>query len=113
MPPTTIVANSMPGSFSTTGQVLTATAIDVANGNDVLAAENLFLLVHNSGASSRTFTITSQPDAVTGRTGNVSVSIAAGEKLIFRLTKNGWANGDGKVVFGGNHAELIVSIVKM
>lgn len=111
MPATSLTADSVPGRYSQTGQVLTETAIDVANGNEVLAADTLMIIVRNAGASSRTFTITSQPDPVTGRTGDVSQAIAAGEERLFCLTKSGWMGTNGKVSFGGNHADLKVKLI--
>lgn len=110
MPPTTITAQSVPGAFSATGLIVTETAADVANGNDVLAADSLILAVRNAGASGQLFVITSVADSVTGRTGDISVTIAAGELRQFRLQRAGWANSSGKIVFTGAHADLKLSV---
>lgn len=112
MAATTLTAQTIPGAYSTTGLVVTQHDADAADGNDV-AGDDLFLLVRNSGATSHTFTITSVADPITGRTGDVDVTIAAGELRMFRLQKSGWANAStGKVEFGGSNAELKISVVK-
>jgi hypothetical protein len=113
MAETPVTPNEAPGLYSTSGQVLTQTAIDVANGNAAEAGETTIILVRNTGASAHTFTITSQPDEFTGRTGDVSESIAAGELRAFRVPKNGWADGSGNIIFGGNHAELVASVMTL
>lgn len=113
MPPTTIVAQSVPGAYSATGLIVTETAADPVNGNDVLATDNLILTVRNAGASGRLFVITSVADSVTGRTGDISVTIAAGELRQFRLQRAGWANGSNKIVFTGAHADLKLSVLNV
>jgi len=113
MPATTIAAQTLPGAYSTTGLVVTETAADAANANDVVGADSMFLLVRNAGASGRAFTITSVADPITGRLGNASVTIAAGELRVFRLQKAGWANtSTGKIDFSGAHADLKFSLLK-
>ena len=113
MPPTLLATQTIPGAYSTTGLVLTANDADAVDGNEVAAEDSLFILVRNAGASARTFTITSQPDGVTGRLGNVSVSIAAGELRLFRLKKDGWAHPTtGRISLSGNHTDLKISPLK-
>lgn len=112
MPATTITAQTMPGVYSTTGLVITEVAADPSNSNDVVVTDGQIIVVRNAGASSRAFTMTSVADAITGRTGDVSVSIAAGEMRVFRIAKNGWANSStGKVTFNGAHADLKFSVL--
>lgn len=113
MAATTLTAQTIPGAYSTTGLVVTQHDADAADGNDVAGDDSLFILVRNSGASSRTFTITSQPDPITGRTGDIDVTIAAGELRMFRVQKSGWADPTtGKIDFAGAHAELKISVLK-
>ena len=113
MPPTILNAQTIPGPYSTTGLVLTLHDADAVDGNEVAAEDSLFILVHNAGASSRTFAVTSQPDPVTGRLGNISVAMAAGERRLFRLQKNGWAHPTtGRISFSGKHADLKISVLK-
>jgi hypothetical protein len=114
MPATPVTAKTMPGVYSTTGEVLTETACDPTNGNEVTGTDNMVLLVRNAGATPRLFEITSEPDPVTGRTGDASATIAAGELRVFRLQKQGWANAStGKIAFEGAHADLKVSIINI
>jgi len=113
MPPTTITAQAVPNAFSATGLTITESNADAANGNDVVAEDNLILLVRNAGADPRTFVITSVADAVTGRTGDISVTIAAGQFRSFRLQKFGWMNSGGKIVFTGAHADLKLAVLRL
>lgn len=112
MPATTITAINLPGQYSAVGAAMTFTALDAVNGNDVVAVDNMTFIVRNSGASTRVFAITSQPDPTYGRTGHVSVSIAAGLFHVFNLGKNGWADSAGKINFLGAHADLLICILK-
>jgi hypothetical protein len=92
------------------------TAVDNANGNKFEASTDILLIVHNPTGGALTFNMTSQAisggGAGTGRTGNVSQSIAAGEIRVFRLTKNGWEDSSGNVLIpSGVSASLKVGIV--
>ncbi len=113
MAATTITPDSLPAAHSAAGQVLTATACDVANGNDVAipAGKQLLLTAHNTGGSPYDFEVTSQPDTIFGRTGDIAVELAAGERRVFRLTRNGWVDGNGKLYFLAEYAAIVVTAV--
>lgn len=108
---TTLATQTKPTPYSV-GQVLTATACDSANGNDILfTGQVLHLFFHNtSGGSARTLTIVSQPDVITGRTGDITVSMAVGERRYFCLNPAGWVTAGAKIQFDG-HADIVVSAV--
>ena len=112
---TNINKQTAPGFWSTTGLVLTETAIDTGNGNETGSGSDILLLARNTHATNAyTFTITSQPDPVYGRSGNVNaVSLAAGELRLFRLTGPGWADANGKINFTAQNAAVKVSLVQL
>ena len=116
MPRTSLVAavTAKPAAWSTTGTVVTMTAIDTGNGNSVPATGNDFLIVQNSGGSPYTFTLTSVADPQ-GRTGDVAAaSMAAGEVRIFGpLPSMGWQQSDGALYFTANNAAIKVGIIRM
>lgn len=119
MPRTNIAAINASGTlfpWDTTGLEITMTAADVANQNETPAASKVLLIAYNSGGSSRTVTITSTADTATGRTGNVSSSIAAGDYWCWMLVKNGWQYDDSgtlKFRFGADHADVKFAIIKL
>jgi hypothetical protein len=113
MPPTTLVAQNILNPFSATGLIVVESDSDVANGNDVLAEDNLILYARNSGATGRVLTISSTPDAVTGRTGDITATIAAGQVRLFKLQRAGWATVGGKIEFDGAHAELKLAVLRL
>lgn len=106
---------SAPLAYSTTGLALTEVSVDVANGNYFAPDHsNYLLIVRNSGASTRTITVTSVADPVFNRTGHLGPqNVLAGELRIIRLVKSGWADTSGNINFSGSHADLKVSIVKL
>lgn len=108
MPTTALTVTATPGLYSQTGQALTMAAGDTANNNHMdVDGTPLFLVAHNSGVSTRTITITSVADDITGRTGDVSAqNIAAGEIRIFHLSNPGWANDDNEIVVSVSHADV-------
>ena len=113
MPATTVTANTPPAFHDVDGVQLTENAIDTVNDNDVVGTGYLALIVRNAGASPQTFTVTSQPDDVFGRTGDISKAIPAGETHMFRIRAEGWADGNGKVNFSGTSADLKVMVLNL
>lgn len=89
------------------GAVLAWTAADTSNHEQVTMTGDEVFLVHNTGATSHTYTITSTADPY-GRTGDISgVTIAAGAiHGIGPLGIEGWRQTDGKLYFQANHAEV-------
>jgi Cft2 family RNA processing exonuclease len=100
--------------YSQTGYTVPMVAIDGNNGNEFVASlvRNL-VIVSNTTANERSFTINSQPDPIYGRTGNVSVMVPAGAIRVFPLAYEGWADpATGKISLTG-HGSLLVGVVKL
>lgn len=114
MPTTAISVQDFPGFYSTTGTDITTTAADTTNGNHVaISTVPVLLIARNTGASTRTLTVTSQPLPGSGRTGDISaVNITAGTTKVVFLTKEGWANTSNQVAFSANHAEIVFGAIK-
>lgn len=114
MAETALTKTTAPGKFSQTGTILTMAAADVGNGNKLAGGGDILILAHNTGASTRTVTITSVADPVTGRTGSVTAqNILAGEYRIFRLSSFGWANSAGEIIIAANHAEVKFGVIDL
>ena len=95
---------------------MTMTAVDNVNGNKFTSANDAVVVVHNTSGGPLSFEMTSQPIAGTGvgsgRTGHVDQSLAAGEIRAFRVTKNGWEDGNSEVLIPtGLDAALKVGIL--
>lgn len=79
-----------------------------SNGNQILwgDAGALVLIAQNSGASTRTVTITSKVDPY-NRTGDISAySLGAGEIAVWILERQGFYQSDGYLYLEANHAEV-------
>lgn len=113
MPPTTIAAQAPLSPYNATGLIYTETAADAANGNDTVAADNLLLLVRNSGGTPRVLTIKSTPDANTQRLGDIVNTIAASQTRAFRLQRAGFATTSGRIEFTGAHADLRFTVLQL
>lgn len=88
--------------------------LDNVNGNSIVSEADLLLIVQNPTGGALSFTVTSQPVSGSGRSQNISQSIAAGEIRIFRLTKDGWENTDGLILLPtGLSASLKCGVVKL
>lgn len=115
MAETVLNTTTAPGKWSTTGIALTLATLDNTNGNKFTSANDALLIVQNPTGGSLTMTVTSQPitgsQAGSGRSGNISQSLAAGEIRIFRLTKNGWESGGFVLIPSGLSASLKAGIV--
>lgn len=114
MPRTTLTTSAALGSYNHAGVALTMTAADVANGNQFVASGKDLLVIHNSGASSRTFTVTSVADAY-GRTKDITTeAILAGVyKIVGPLELMGWQQTDGKIYLTADNAEVKFGIVRL
>lgn len=111
----TINPIAAPLAYAVAGTTLSWTACNVANGNRVPIADGeiLLLFATNDGSEDPVnLTVTSQPDPVFGRTGNISRSIASGAYVAFRLDSIGWAT-NGFVNFNGDNAAVKVMILKI
>ena len=108
MPTTALTATTTPSGYSETGQAITFTAADVANGNHIDSADNIFVVARNVHVSTAyTVTITSQPDSTTGRTGDVdAVSVAAGTATLFQLQSDGWSDSNSQYLINANNTSI-------
>jgi hypothetical protein len=108
---TTLTAQQVPAPYGA-GLKLTLTAADVANKNQVLAANGLFILARNSGASPRTLTVTSVA-CPEGRTEDLVISLAAGEVWTSPIIqKTGFKQTDGYLYLEADHAEVLIAVMK-
>jgi len=94
------------------GVVLTETAADVTNKEQVKWTGREIIVAHNTGASARTVTITSTADSL-GRTGDITAdSIAAGAIAFYGpFNGEGWKQADGYIYFEANNAEVKFGII--
>jgi hypothetical protein len=101
------------GPYPTEGVLITPVAADTSNQNRVLLTGRQVLFARNSGASTRTITITSVGDSVEGRLGTITAeNILAGQvKLYGPFATDGWRQTDGYLWFEANHAEVLFWIV--
>ena len=93
--------------YPTAAVLLTQTAADATNFEYITLAGNEVLIVWNSGATGRTFTITSLADSH-NRTGDITTqAIAADEHFAFGpLGLDGWRQTNGQLYFQASHAEV-------
>lgn len=98
MAETALTVTSEPAQYSQVGIAVVMASVDVANGNKFAASRDMLLLVQNTDSGAHTFGVTSQGLAGSGRKGDVSQSLAAGEIRVFRMTSDGWADGNGNVL---------------
>lgn len=96
------------GRYPTAGVAVTMTAANTTDKEQFALTGREVILIHNTGASSRTYTITSVADPFTGRSGDVSaVSIAAGAiHCIGPMGPDGWRQTDGNLYLEANNAEV-------
>jgi hypothetical protein len=111
---TALKAQGAYGAYAANGADLAMSAADVSNMNQVVATGYDLIVAHNTGASTRTVTITSVADKY-GRTGHItSYSLAAGEYAAFGpFELEGWKQSDGYLYFQADHAEVKFGIVAM
>lgn len=114
MPRTTLTKSTALGAYNHAGVALTMTAADVANMNQFVASGNDLLVIHNTGGSDYTFTVTSVADAY-GRTKDITTeTIAAGAyKVVGPLAVAGWQQTDGKIYIAASNAAVKFGIVQL
>ena len=116
-----VAAQTTVGAYPTTAQMaanardLDEQAGDASLGNYTPIVEGkTFVIAHNTGVGARTITITSQPDTITKRTGDITAySIGAGEIATFGPFKAvGWSNA-GNLDIDVSHAEVKLAILTL
>lgn len=112
MPRTTLTKTASPNPNPTAGVAVTETAGDVANGNQFTWTGREILKLRNSGASTRTYTITSIADPF-GRLGSITTQniLAGATHTIGPFSDLGWRQTDGYVYVDVSHAEVLVSVI--
>lgn len=83
-----------------TAAALTAAAADGVNGNFFINNGRTLLIIKNGGASSITATVTSVPDPY-NRTGDVTVTVAAGAEMVVGPFEQTLFNQASGVTAGG------------
>lgn len=114
MAETTLTKSTAASKWSSAGVAVTMTAVDNTNGNKWAADTDAVVIVQNTSGGALTFQMTSQPLQTSGRTGNVSQSLAASEIRAFRVTKDGWQDANGNILLpSGLNTSLKVGILTL
>lgn len=102
--------------------VYVADAADVNFCNANMAEKNQFsasgkdlLIAWNSGASTYTVTVSSSPDPILSRTGDITTySLAAGEiAAIGPLPMEGWSQTDGKIYVEASNRAVKLAVIDL
>lgn len=106
---TTLHRNGWP----TAGVPVTFTAANPTDKEQFPLTGKEIVIARNSGASSRTITITSV--AYNGRVGDITTeSIAAGAVRVFGpFNINGWKQTDGNLYLEANNAEVLFAVLTL
>lgn len=98
----------------TAGVALTETAENTTDHSQFALTTNDIVVIHNTGGSSYTYTVTSIADPY-GRTGNITTqSIAAGAiHLLGPLSLEGWRQTDGKLYLDASNVAVKFGIYRM
>lgn len=101
------------GQYPTAPFTLTQQAADAANYEQTAHTGREVIIFENSGATLRNITITSVADN-RNRTGDVTFTLAAGAfKAIGPLGIEGWRQTDGNLYFQADHAEVLISVIRI
>lgn len=110
---TALTKTTVPSPYAGASTAVTMTAADTTNQNSFPLTGREIVIAHNTGASSRTVTITSVDDRY-GRQENIAAeSIAAGAIRVYGpgLALEGWQQTDGSLYLEANHAEVKFGIL--
>lgn len=95
------------------GVALTETAANATDKEQMRLTGREVLIARNSGAEARVVTITSVADPVTGRTGNITESVPAGEMYVLGpFSVQGFRQTDGMIYFEAAHADVKWSAIR-
>jgi hypothetical protein len=113
MPRTTLTKSTAPGSYASAAVAVTMTAADTSNLNQFRCGGDDLLIIHNTGGSEYTFTITSVADPIFRRLGTITTeAIAAGAIKVFGPMKpDGWVQSDGYIYCQANNAAVKFGVV--
>lgn len=110
----TLTAAVTVGPWPTVGVAITETAADASNKEQTLCTGREIIVGRNSGASTRSVTITSKADSKTGRTGDITTTIATGATKMFGpFDPDGFRQAsDGMIYFEAAHAEILWHVIR-
>jgi hypothetical protein len=114
MPRVTLTRSNSPGPNPTAGVAVTMTAADTVNKEQFALTGREILIIHNTGASSRTYTITSVADPF-GRLGDITAqTIAAGAiHTVGPFGLAGWQQTGGYLYIEANNAEVKFGVIAL
>ncbi len=112
---TVLTKTTIPSPYAGAGVAVTMTAADTTNQNSFPLTGREIVIAWNSGASSRTVTITSVDDRY-GRSEHITAeAIAAGAIRVYGpgLALEGWQQTDGSLYLEANNAEVKFGILTL
>lgn len=110
----TIAPVAVPSPYATAPVVTTPVACDATNKEKIISTGREIITWNNSGSTSRTVTLTSVADGITGRTGDVTFTLAAGvSKTYGPVPQNGFMQSDGYLYCEAAHAEVLISVIQI
>ena len=114
MPRVTLTRTSSPGPNPAAGVAVTFTAANTTDKERLALTGREIVLVRNTGASSRTYTVTSTEDPY-GRTKDITAqTIAAGAvHTLGPFGTTGWAQTDGYLHLEANNAEVEFAVIAL
>lgn len=114
MPRITLTKTTSPGPYPAAGVAVTMTAADTTNKEQIALTGRELIVIQNTGAGSRSYTITSIADS-RGRTGTIAAqSIAAGAiHVIGPFALDGWLQADGMLYIEASHAEVKWGVITL
>lgn len=105
-------AVTLPSGYAIDGVNVPMTAADASNFEEVVHTGRQVLIYRNSGATGRLVTVSSVADPVTGRTGDFTDTVPAGEMHVSPMFPvDGWRQTNGKLYFQAAHAEVLFSVI--
>lgn len=114
MPRVTLTKSNSPGPNPTAGVAVTMTAADTSNFEQFTLTGREVLIVHNTGGSSYTYTITSTPDPY-GRTGDITTqTIAAGAiHTVGPFGLAGWQQTNGYLYLQASNTAVKFGVIAL
>lgn len=114
MPRVTLTRSNSPGPNPTAGVAVTMTAADTVNKEQIALTGREIVIIHNTGESSRTYTITSVADPY-GRLGDITAqTIAAGAiHTVGPFGLLGWQQTGGFLYLEASNAEVKFGVIAL
>lgn len=101
------------GKYPTAPTTMTATAADAVNFEETAHTGREVIVFRNSGSTTRNITITSVADN-RNRTGDITFTLANGaSKFVGPLGIEGFRQTNGKLYFQADHAEVLISVIRV